>query len=62
MLCRISIFERHAFGYTWNAKLHTIYTYKCNSRLLGIWYLNPAFPKTEILLEVDIADKQNKCI
>ena len=55
-----SIFERNAFGYTRNAKLHTIYTYKCNGRLLGIWYLNPAFPKTEILLDVDIADKQIK--
>ena len=36
------------------------YIYTCYGRLLGIWYLNPAFPKTEILLDVDIADKQIK--
>ena len=38
------------------------YIYTCYGRLLGIWYLNPAFPKTEILLDVDIADKQIKDI
>ena len=36
------------------------YIYTCYGRLLGIWYLNPAFPKTEILRDVDIADKQIK--